>query len=142
MTTTPNRDLTFKLTGLLNQTPGVIAVVHASTDGIARHYAGVSQDAAERMAASASPIRAAAVSVPAEAVPGVAGAALDYFTFETAPTSDALGTFTMLTQPAQGALLVAVADDRCTKAVLAQAMANLGKSVASYWATQARTSVN
>lgn len=136
-----SRDLTFRLEDMARMTPGVLSVVHASTDGLRKHHHGLDRDAAERQAALASSLRSAAMGVPAESVRALAhgGMGLDYLSFETPPTGRAPGTKTMLTQPAQGALLLAVADDRCTAPVLAQALSMLGKQVAAWWETAPRT---
>lgn len=136
-----SRDLTFRLEDMARTTPGVLSVVHASTDGLHKHHHGLDRDHAERQAALASALRSAAIGVPAESVPALAhdDVGLDYVSFETPPTGQAPGTETMLTQPAAGALLLAVADDRCTAPVLAQALSMLGKQVAAWWETAPRT---
>lgn len=134
------RDLTFKLEDMAQRTPGVISVVHASTDGLRKHHTGLAQEAAERQAAAASSLRTAAMTVPAESVPALASgqATMDFLSFETPPTDRVPGTRLMLTQPADGALLLVVADERCPAPVLAQALVTLGKQVAEWWETAPR----
>lgn len=138
---TNNRDLTFFLDDMRNRTMGVTVVVHASTDGLRKHHSGVGNDVAERLAAYAGSLRATAMGPPCEAVPTVAqeAAPLDFLHSGTAPVGMAPGTHTMLTQPAAGALLLAVADDRCTGPVLAQELSMLGKRIAQWWETAPRT---
>lgn len=136
-----SRDLTFRLEDMARATPGVLSVVHASTDGLLKHHHGLDLDSAQRQAALASALRASAMGVPAESVPALAhgGTGLDYLSFETPPTGPTPGTKTMLIQPAARALLLAVADDQCPAPVLAQALSMLGKQVAAWWDTAPRT---
>lgn len=141
MTTT--RDLTFRLTDMRTTTPGVLSVVHATTDGICQHHSGIDRDEADRQAALAASLRASAMRVPVETVPELAehSSGLKFLSYETdAGLSPA--TRTMLSQPASGAVLVAVADDRCSATALATALKRLGDQVAEWWETAPRTSAS
>lgn len=138
MTSANARDLTFLLDDLRATTLGVRSIVHASTDGLCRHFSGLAREAAEREAALASSMRASAMQVPAESVTDEPVTELTYLNFEVVGSTS--GLHAMLTQPAERGLLLAVADDRCTPLVLATALKQLGDRVADWWQTDPRNS--
>ncbi|MBQ0928605.1 hypothetical protein [Saccharopolyspora endophytica] len=133
MTSANDRDLTYLLDDLRATTLGVCSIVHASTDGICRHFSGLTREAAEREAALASSMRASAMQVPTESIIDEPVTDLTYLNFEVVGSK--AGLHAMLTQPADRGLLLAVADDRCPPLVLAKTLKQLGNRVASWWKT-------